>query len=105
MIVKEALANGRLTGRNSAPEFGGVLSSLAQEASRLGTSSSGLVLAAALAQPWADVVLSGAVTTEQLEDNIEAVAVEIDDEALESLKALAEPPATYWRIRSALPWT
>lgn len=105
VIVKEALANGRLTGRNTAPEFGGVLSSLAREASRLGTSISGLALAAALAQPWADVVLSGAVTTEQLEDNLEAVAVGIDAEALESLKALAEPPATYWRIRSALPWT
>lgn len=69
VIIKEALANGRLADRAVA------------------------ALAAALAQPWADVVLSGAATVAQLESNLCA------------LHADAMDPEQYWAERSALPWT
>ena len=64
----------------------------------------GLSLAAALARPWADVVLSGAATIEQLRSNLAASAVEWDDRIGERLHPLAEDPEEYWAGRSRLPW-
>jgi aryl-alcohol dehydrogenase-like predicted oxidoreductase len=62
-----------------------------------------VALAAVLAQPWADVVLSGASTVAQLRSNLEApVLVPALD--LDALAALAQPPAEYWQRRTALPW-
>ncbi|HYY98956.1 MAG TPA: aldo/keto reductase, partial [Pyrinomonadaceae bacterium] len=66
VVVKEALANGRLTPRNPDPSFAAKLRLLGSEAARLDTTVDALALAAVLAQPWADVVLSGAATVGQL---------------------------------------
>ena len=104
IIVKEALANGRLTGRNDDPRFAPRAAVLREEAERLGATPEALALAAALAQPWADVVLSGAATPEQLRSNLRAVEVEWDARAADRLAALAEVPDVYWRTRSELPW-
>jgi aryl-alcohol dehydrogenase-like predicted oxidoreductase len=93
VIVKEALANGRLTARGDVPQLLGA-------AKRRGVASDALALAAALAQPWADVVLSGAATVETLRGNLAALGVEPD----QKLESLSEEPERYWDERSALPW-
>jgi aryl-alcohol dehydrogenase-like predicted oxidoreductase len=91
VIVKEALANGRLAPGGGAP-------------AALGERPDVTALAAALSQPWADVVLSGAVTVAQLRANLGALegaaAVEKD-----RLEPLALDPGRYWSERAALPWT
>src|SRR5438034_226201 len=56
-------------------------------------------LRAALAQPWASVVLSGAVTRAQLEANLAALTVGQLPEL-----SLAEAPDAYWEERAARPW-
>lgn len=104
VIVKEALANGRLTTRNAEPAFAGKLALLGREAQRLHTTVDALALAAALAQPWAGVVLSGAASVEQLASNVGASAVAWDAEAQTALAGLAEPAATYWVLRRQLAW-
>ena len=104
VIVKEALANGRLTDRNRTPAFAPVRARLESIAIRKQTTLDRLALAAALAQPWADVVLSGAVTGEQLASNLAAAALTLTPDEQEELAALAEPPEVYWSTRSALPW-
>jgi aryl-alcohol dehydrogenase-like predicted oxidoreductase len=95
VIVKEALANGRLTSR-------GDVSTLLELSERRGVSPDALALAAALAQPWADVVLSGAATVEALESNL--TALELGEQLDPDLADLAEVPARYWAERAALPW-
>jgi aryl-alcohol dehydrogenase-like predicted oxidoreductase len=70
----------------------------------LRTTVDGLALAAVLAQPWVDVVLSGAATIEHLESNLRAVEVLWDDEAASELFELSETEETYWKIRSELGW-
>jgi aryl-alcohol dehydrogenase-like predicted oxidoreductase len=92
VIVKEAVANGRLTDRE------------APEAVRRGARASvdQMAMAAVLAQPWCDVVLSGAATVAQLRSNIGALDVTED---LDELSGLAEAPEAYWAARSARPWT
>jgi len=95
IINKEALANGRLTARGGIPL-------LERAASRLHCTPDALALACALRQPFADVVLSGAATVEQLHSNLRLPAV--DDATLDELSALAEEPAQYWSERSRLAW-
>ncbi|MGH2947397.1 MAG: aldo/keto reductase [Solirubrobacteraceae bacterium] len=97
VIVKEALANGRLTARGSAP-------ALAAAARDRATTEDAIALAAALAQPWADVVLSGAATVAQLESNLAARTVSWDADLEARLGGLVEPPAAYWAARAELPW-
>src|SRR5439155_16964013 len=60
VIVKEAVANGRLTPHNQGPER----IALDPVAARHGSMIDAIALAAVLAEPWVDVALSGAVTTE-----------------------------------------
>jgi aryl-alcohol dehydrogenase-like predicted oxidoreductase len=104
VVVKEALANGRLTERNNDPTFAAKRRRLEEIASRFGASIDALALAAALACPWADVVLSGAATPEQLRSNLTALSVARARQADEMAQGLAESPADYWSTRAGLPW-
>ena len=98
VIVKEALANGRLTARGDAD---GLLTAAARER---GTTPDALALAAVLAQPWVDVALSGAATVDTLRSNLAALDVQWDARAKEELASLEEPPDEYWERRSELAW-
>src|SRR5262245_5287553 len=104
VVIKEALANGRLTARNDDPAFASRRRLLEAEAGRLRTTIDALALAAVLAQPWVDVVLSGAVTGEQLASNLGAVAVAPDEAAQEQCCTLEEPAREYWARRAGLAW-
>jgi aryl-alcohol dehydrogenase-like predicted oxidoreductase len=98
VIVKEALANGRLSPRGADPALRAV-------AAELGAGEDAVALAAVLAQPFADVVLSGAATPEALESNLAATALALSADALEALSALEEEPKRYWAARGELAWT
>jgi aryl-alcohol dehydrogenase-like predicted oxidoreductase len=76
VLVKEALANGRLAARDAE------------------------ALAAALAQPWADVVLSGAGSVATLRSNLRARELPPPGEPAD----LVEDSEAYWALRSSLPW-
>jgi aryl-alcohol dehydrogenase-like predicted oxidoreductase len=93
VVIKEAVANGRLTSRAGETPFN-------EYAAARGASPDALAIGAAAAQPWADVVLSGATTVEQLESNL--AYVEADD--LGPMAEFIQQPDEFWSERSALPW-
>jgi aryl-alcohol dehydrogenase-like predicted oxidoreductase len=97
VLVKEALANGRLAVQ--APP------ALQEVATRHGAGTDAVALAAVLEQPWADTVLIGAVSSAQLRSNLGALDVELDEDDRETLASLAMTPHAYWDERAALPWT
>lgn len=97
VIVKEPLANGRLGPRGDAAASG----PLAEAARREGSGPDAVALAAVLAQPWVDVVLSGAVTVEQLLSNLGALRL---SETQGDPGVPAERPEAYWRTRASLGW-
>jgi aryl-alcohol dehydrogenase-like predicted oxidoreductase len=97
VIIKEALANGRLTDRGDVPALGAA----AREA---GVTPDALALAFVLEQPWVDVVLSGATTVSELRSNLGAVGLSVDPAVVDRLESLVEEPAAYWKQRSELPW-
>lgn len=77
VVVKEALANGRLVDSlGDAP-----------------------ALAAVLAQPWADTVLLGAAGPDQLRSNLRCVQVDAPE-----VGGTAVDPQTYWAQRAQLAW-
>ena len=104
VIVKEALANGRLTPRNQNPSFTAQRRLLEKAAASVGVGVDALALAAVLHQPWATVVLSGAATAEQVRSNVAALDVPWIPDLAAALAALAETPAAYWATRSELAW-
>ena len=97
VLVKEAVANGRLTRNGDAGADG---TPLGRAAAAAGAEPDALALAAVLARPWVTVVLSGAATVAQLASNLKSadlVPVGVPD--------IAEPAGHYWAERSARPWT
>ncbi len=89
VIIKEALANGRLA--TPGPDT-----------ASLGANPDRTALAVALAQPWADVVLLGSVTVSQLRSNL--AAREPAPAHGGQYAGLAVDPAIYWGERASLPW-
>ncbi len=81
VIIKEALANGRLAARDQ------------------------VAIAAVLSNPWVDVVLSGAVTSDQILSNARALDLRLTGHDLAELRSLAEPADQYWQERSQRPWS
>ncbi|MDO9398983.1 MAG: hypothetical protein Q7T71_20750, partial [Herbiconiux sp.] len=115
VVVKESLANGRLAAppapasAAAAPTPGASEASIrsaeaaaADLAEVDGQTLAGLAIGAAVAHPWADIVLTGAVTRAQLRQNLAALPPSVPESRL---AALAEPPAEYWASRAARPWT
>jgi aryl-alcohol dehydrogenase-like predicted oxidoreductase len=98
VIVKEALANGRLASRVNNSQVQSV-------ATTLGASADQIAVAAALSQPWAGVVLSGAVSAEQVRSNVAAIDIALPPEHLAALSTLAQPREAYWAQRASTKWT
>jgi aryl-alcohol dehydrogenase-like predicted oxidoreductase len=113
VLVKEAVANGRLAPGGDAARPG---SPLAAAAAAAGLMPDAIAIGAALAQPWATVVLSGAVSAAQLRANMVALRLAEPSGsapggqpasafASELTGTMAESPTTYWAERSARPWS
>jgi len=100
IIIKEGLANGRVLRNPHVQDC----------AKQLGCAPDQLALAAILAQPFAPRVLSGAVTSEQLESNWKAQEI-VDQLQADNGRLLEEimgqcrmKSEDYWAERSALAW-
>jgi aryl-alcohol dehydrogenase-like predicted oxidoreductase len=100
VIIKEALANGRLT--NLGDQAGGALGAIAKDR---GVKADAVAIAAVLANPWVDVVLSGAIGADQLASNLDALSIQLSEAETEELRELTEPSETYWSRRQAQPWS
>lgn len=97
VLIKESMANGRLVVHPPEP--------VARLARRHEVGPDAVALAAALAQPWATVVLSGAASSEQLRSNLAATGLLLDPAEFAELATCSENPNDYWTTRAALPWT
>ena len=93
VLVKEALANGRLAVDPPA--------AIAGMAAAQGVGPDAVALAAVLTLPWADTVLLGPAGPEQLRANLAALRVH----GAASLPGLAVEPEKYWSDRAALAWS
>jgi len=106
VVVKESLANGRLTHRNREDDqvLAPLVARIGELAEARGTTIEMLALAAALARPWADVVLTGAATVEQIRSNVAALELGYDAELDEQLRSVSVSSTEYWRARTSFKW-
>ena len=105
VVVKESLANGRLShgNRNQDLLFPAV-ARIRELAKSRGLTVETLALAAALARPWADIVLTGAATVGQIQSNVDALELAYDPELEEKLRSVSINSTEYWRARSSFRW-
>ncbi|MEM7116906.1 MAG: aldo/keto reductase [Chloroflexota bacterium] len=101
VIVKEGVANGRLTPRNPDLAQKAQLQKLAAENN---TTIDALALAAVVNQPFVDMVLSGAAQRDHLVSNLGALDVVWNGRLADTVAMLAEPTVQYWQTRSQLAW-
>jgi aryl-alcohol dehydrogenase-like predicted oxidoreductase len=106
VVVKESLANGRLTHANRADDevFAPHVARIREVADARGTTIEMLALAAALARPWADVVLTGAATENQIRSNVAALEVPYDAELENQLRPVSIASGEYWKVRGSFRW-
>ena len=106
VVIKEALANGRLTHANHGqdPMLSNHFSKIRMSAENHGTTIEMLAMSAALTRPWADFVLSGAATVVQIAGNAHAREFKFNQELDEELSAFAVNSNDYWRARSGFSW-
>jgi len=104
VILKEVLANGRLTSKNEDPEFGEQQQLLAEYAQKAGTGIDAWAIAAAMAQPWAHIILSGAAREDHLRSNLNALGIQRSLYDTEWEKRLRENTIQYWKNRKSLAW-
>jgi aryl-alcohol dehydrogenase-like predicted oxidoreductase len=114
VVVKESLANGRLTDRGKREAGSGKreedevrfpsIGRIAQLAEGRDTTIEKLALAAALARPWADVVLTGAATVGQIRASVAALELAYDDKLEGQLRSVSISSDEYWHARSSFRW-
>ena len=100
VMVKEVFANGRLSPRGDARS--GPLGALARE---LGVGVDAVAVAAALAQPFADRLVLGSATVDQLDSHLAGADLQLPADTFERLASLREDADAYWQRRSGIAWT
>ncbi|MFT5193416.1 MAG: aryl-alcohol dehydrogenase-like predicted oxidoreductase [Cellvibrionaceae bacterium] len=104
VIIKEAVANGRLTSKNNDPKFMRKMIQLNKVAKMHGVGVDAISLAAVIAQPFVNITLSGAATIDHLSSNLEALDIKWQDDVNELFVGFGETPKAYWGTRSNLAW-
>lgn len=104
IIIKEALANGRLSDRNREPHFMYKRKVLQAMAEKYEVGMDAISIAFVLRQAWVHTVLSGAGNEAQLLSNLKAEHVQLSEEDANTLGNLMETGKEYWKIRAGLPW-
>lgn len=101
IIIKEGVANGRLTSRGSDALL---VAELQKMADFHGVTVDALALAFVLRHPFAHVVLSGAARPEHLQANLQALEVHLNEKELTALTKFAMQPTSYWEKRGSMAW-
>jgi aryl-alcohol dehydrogenase-like predicted oxidoreductase len=103
VVIKECFANGRLVPGTS--DLSPAVKRAAHIAAELQIGLDQLAIAAAVHQPWAARVLSGAVTVAQIESHIQGARTPLPTGVLAELVSAGEDPQEYWTARSARSWS
>jgi len=104
VIIKEALANGRIFPNSKYPQYQktySLLQSLAKKYA-VGVDAIALRFCLDLIAPYS--VLSGSSEGKHLEANLKASKIKLTSDELILLKSLAVDPAFYWDERKKLAW-
>ena len=100
VIVKEALANGRIFSNQNENHI-----YLKRLAIKYNAGIDAIALRFVMQYLHPTYVLSGASSKEQLEQNLKATGFELTKLEIEKMSQLSSDPTTYWNDRKALEWS
>ncbi|RXP61897.1 aldo/keto reductase [Lutibacter sp. HS1-25] len=105
VIVKEALANGRLLKNEKFSHYQKLYSVLDTLAKNYQVGIDAIALRFVMDYLEPTYLLSGAFNKEQLEQNMKAQNFKLETTELDLLKSFKIAPQDYWEERNKLPWT
>ncbi len=104
VIVKEALANGRIFRNAHYKHYGNLYTYLELLSKKYQVSVDAIALRFIIDDLQPEIVLSGASSMNQLSENLKALNFELEDQELTSLKNFAVDSKFYWNERKHLQW-
>lgn len=104
LVIKEALANGRVFPNNRFPHYQSAYDKLDELAKKYDVGIDAIALRYCIDSIPSFKVLSGAAIKEHLIDNLMAETFQLKELEIEALKELAIPPDQYWDERKKLKW-
>lgn len=104
LIIKEALANGRIFSNKDYPHYAKAYTMLGQLAQKYKVGVDAIALRFCMDSIPTYAVLSGASNQQHLSGNLRTNDISLNDDEVEQLKSLAVNPADYWEERKKLSW-
>jgi len=105
IIVKEALANGRLFRNKNYPHYTDLYDLLESLAVKYDVGVDAIALNFCVATIPESIVLSGAANKKHLEDNVKMATFKLNDEDISALSKFKIDERSYWEERKRLGWT
>ncbi|MBT9189735.1 aldo/keto reductase [Zobellia russellii] len=104
LIVKEAMANGRIFENEKYPQYQSLYTKLKTLAEKYEVGVDAIALRYVMDKVQPDYVLSGAADIHQLEQNLKANSFTLNEEELAELTKEKVNSKAYWEERSRLSW-
>jgi aryl-alcohol dehydrogenase-like predicted oxidoreductase len=104
IIIKEALANGRLFRNSMFTEHQSVYEYLEQFSEKYSVGIDAIALRFIMDYLEPSVILSGASNTSQVKQNLKALDFKLNNDEISKLKSFAVSPENYWQERNDLQW-
>lgn len=104
LVIKEALANGRIFPNNKYPHYAEAYNILHSLANKHNVGIDAIALRFCIDSLHPFKVLSGASTQNQLSENLKTNLFQLTNEEIETLKSLSITPSQYWNERKQLAW-
>ncbi len=104
IIIKEAIANGRLLPNQDYPHYNKLYSTIQQLANTYKVGVDAIALRFCLDSLRPTFVLSGAANQKHLDDNLKANTFQLHTEEIKTLQGLKSDVAHYWIERKKLSW-
>ncbi|MDN3620556.1 aldo/keto reductase [Polaribacter undariae] len=104
IVIKEALANGRVFKNENYPHYAKMYATLENLAKKHQVGVDAISLKYCEQTIPKSIVLSGASSTEQLKENLKLNSFTLSADEIETLNALKVAPEQYWTERKQLAW-
>lgn len=104
VVIKEAMANGRLFPNKQYPHYTGIYRYLQLLANKYRVGIDAIALRFCIDSLKPFKVLSGAANTQHLISNLKASNFVLEDNELDILRSMAIDPEQYWSERKQLAW-
>lgn len=104
VIIKEALANGRMFRNSKFPKYQSLYEYLDQLSEKYSVGIDAIALRFIIDDLEPSTILSGASNSNQLKENLKALNFELDKNEISKLKLFTVSPNNYWQERNELKW-